>query len=280
MNNPWETARDSIHAEEELKEHTREYLAQKVYARRRRPFASPLVRLASCAACLVLLLLGGGYLYLTPTAFISIDVNPSLELGINRFDRVVTVEGYNPEGEAIAASLDIRFLNYQDALEQILADPELGAYLAENEEMNLTVASSNTTQGSEILQNMEDCVSGHENVHCHQGNSETMEEAHSAGLSFGKYQAYLILRELDPSVTLEEVQGLSMREIREWIQQYEDAGETLPDLLPGEEHHSESDYSSGEEHNLESGCSYEEPEASTEESRGSGEHHGGEHHGW
>ena len=31
---------------------------------------------------------------MTPTAYISIDINPSLELGINRFDRIVSVEGY------------------------------------------------------------------------------------------------------------------------------------------------------------------------------------------
>ena len=269
MHNPWGTARESIHAEEELKEHTKEYLARKVYAKRRRRFAAPLIRLAACAACLALLLVGSAHLVLTPTAFISIDVNPSLELGINRFDRVVSVEGYNPEGEAIAASLHIRFLRYQDALEQILEDPELDAYLARDEEMNVTVASASNSQSSEILQNVEDCVSGHENVHCHEGDSETMEEAHAAGLSFGKYQAYLILRELDPSVTLEEVQGLTMREIREWIQQYEDAGETLPDPLPGEDGASES-----------GNCSSGEPETSEEGSRGFGEHHGEAHHGW
>lgn len=271
MANPWETARDSIHAEEELKKHTIEYLNRQVYARRR--FAAPLIRLAEVAACLAVLLLGGSYLVLSPTAFISIDVNPSLELGINRFDRVVSVEGYNPEGKAIADSLDIRFLPYQDALEQILADPELGAYLAQDEEMNVTVASANESQSSEILQNVESCVSGHENIHCHEGNSETMEEAHSAGLSFGKYQAYLILRELDPSVTLEEIQSLTMKEIREWIKQYEDADGDLPDSA------AEAETVPGEEASSSGSCSSPSSGAYTEGGRGSGEHHREEHHG-
>ena len=31
---------------------------------------------------------------MTPVSAVSIDVNPSIELGVNRFDRVVAVEGY------------------------------------------------------------------------------------------------------------------------------------------------------------------------------------------
>ena len=77
---------------------------------------------AAAAACLVLIALasGGGYVFFTPTAYISIDINPSLELGINRFDRIVSVEGYNAEAEELLAELDIRFLPYQEGLQELL----------------------------------------------------------------------------------------------------------------------------------------------------------------
>lgn len=76
----------------------------------------------AAAACLVLIALasGGGYVFFTPTAYISIDINPSLELGINRFDRIVSVEGYNAEAEELLAELDIRFLPYQEGLQELL----------------------------------------------------------------------------------------------------------------------------------------------------------------
>ena len=48
-------------------------------------------------------------------------------------------------------------------------------------------------------------------------HGEDMEAAHDAGLSYGKYQAFLALQALDPSVTAEEVQGMTMREIRDRI---------------------------------------------------------------
>mgnify|MGYP006964182038 CR=1 FL=1 len=56
-------------------------------------------RVLSVAACLLLLFLGGRQFYFIPTVKISIDINPSMELGVNRFDRIVSVEGYNDDGK-------------------------------------------------------------------------------------------------------------------------------------------------------------------------------------
>ena len=118
-------ALDAIHAEEELKQRTQEYLARTLYGKRRRLTPLRQLRPALAAACLLLVLcLGGSYLYFTPTAFLSVDINPSLELGINRFDRVVSVEAYNEDGQALSDTLEIKYLDYRDALEQIINNPE------------------------------------------------------------------------------------------------------------------------------------------------------------
>lgn len=211
---------DQVRAEEELKERTKEYLSEKVYARKKKR-TSPLRNFAAAAACALLVFLAGGsYLYFTPTAYISVDVNPSLELGINRFDRIVSVTGYNEDGKALADSLDLKYMDYSDALESLLADQEMEVYLSDNADVVLTVAGSSDSQSSQILETVESCASGHENIHCHSGDTEEIHHAHDAGLSFGKYQAYLTLKELNPSVTLEEVQDMTMSQIRELIQEY------------------------------------------------------------
>ena len=46
---------------------------------------------------------------------------------------------------------------------------------------------------------------------------EVAAAAHAVGLSCGKYRAYLELHELDPSVTPADIQGMTMREIRDRI---------------------------------------------------------------
>ena len=103
---------DQVTASEELKSQTKAYLAQK--SRR------PRLVIPAAIVAVFLLLCGGYYLYFIPTATISIDINPSLELSINRFDRVISVEGYNSDGKMLADTLDIRFMNYQDAITELM----------------------------------------------------------------------------------------------------------------------------------------------------------------
>ncbi len=221
MNDKIRDAFDAVHADEALKQRTREYLGKTVYRRGgRRNTALRRLGPAMAAACLLLALcVGGAYLYFTPTAFISIDVNPSLELGVNCFDRIVTVEAYNEDGQALAGGLSVKNLDYREALEQILADQDVEVYMTEGI-LSLTVAGENEDQCAEIYQAMENCASEHRNVRCHAGSSDTIEEAHSEGMSVGKYQAYLILLELDPDTTVEQVQNMSMYEIYQLIYTY------------------------------------------------------------
>lgn len=203
-----------LHAGEAMKENTRAAL-DKARNRRRRPMSY----LAAAAVCLVLLLAGlGGYrYYFTPTTYLSIDINPSLELGINRFDKVVTVRAWNEDGQELADSLDLRLMNYQEALEQLVASEGIADRLAAGELLSITVAGENEAQCGRLLAGAEACTAGQENVRCHRGDAEVLEEAHHAGLSLGKYQAFLELQALDPTVTAEDVAGLTMRQIRDWI---------------------------------------------------------------
>lgn len=218
MNDRLKDAFDKIQAEEELKSSTKDFLLKKTkgYKVRRRTAHKYLV--PALASVLILLFCGGGYLtYFTATSSISVDVNPSIELGINRFDKVVSVTGYNDDGNALAQSLNIRFLNYEEAIDQILSNEDMEKYMSENQFVSITVIGKSEEKKEEILDSVSSCTSSYENVHCSSGNSHKTHEAHEAGMSFGKYEAYLELKELDPDITLEEVKGLSMCQIRDRI---------------------------------------------------------------
>lgn len=217
MSNRIREAFDDVRAEKELKEHTKEYLRRKVYRRNRTLWTVP-VRAAAAAAFLFLIALGGGsWLYLAPTAYISIDINPSLELGVNRFDRIVSVEGFNDDGVRLAERLDIKYMDYDDALEEILSDQSVEDYLAGDALLSVTVVCDNEAKNSEMLEHVENCTSSHSSVSCHSGSTGEMHDAHEAGLSFGKYRAYLELREMKPDITPDEIRDLSMREIQDLI---------------------------------------------------------------
>ncbi len=212
---------DQIHAEEGVKAETQAYL-NRARARSR----SPKRYLAMAAACLVFLLVGlGGYqFYFTPTTILSIDINPSVELGVNRFDQVVSVQAYNQDGQTLADSLELKFLDYQTALERLLASQSIMDRLAQGELLSITVVGEDEDQSSRVLAGAQACTAGQENVQCCHGDPEVLEKAHHAGLSMGKYQAFLELQALDPTITTDDVASLTMRQIRDWITALESGG--------------------------------------------------------
>ncbi len=221
---------DSIHADPALKESTRAFLREKTgnyTAPEPRRRSGGFRRLAPALACAALLVVGlSGYqAYFTPTSAISIDINPSVELEINRFDRVITVEGLNDDGTALAAELNVRFMSYDDALEQIIASDAIQQCLADDGVLSIVVSGDNEVQQQEILSCAQRCTSGESNAHCYAGSSEDLAEAQALGLPLGKYHAYEELHALDPSITPEEAADMTMRELRDRIDACQDGDE-------------------------------------------------------
>ena len=94
-----------------------------------------------------------------------------------------------------------------------------------------------------------------------------MHEAHDAGVSFGKY--YLILHDLDPSISLDDIRSMTMREIYDLIDSYdsnqgtEKAGTKTDETETG----TKAGTSDG----------YCEPGSRTDRDHGQGRQHHGEH---
>lgn len=207
-----------VHAEQDLKDNTRRFLQEKA-RRRPRSALGTWVRLLPACACLLCLLFGGAWFYFTPAVAISIDINPSLELGVNRLEQVISVRGYNSDGQALADSLDIQYLNYTEAVRQILDSEVVQGLLADQEVLSIGVIGPDDEQTAQMLTELESCTEETENTYCYHATHEEVGHAHDLGLSYGKYQAYLDLQALDPSITLEEVQQMTMREIHEKLGQ-------------------------------------------------------------
>lgn len=244
MKDKIKTAFESVHAEETLKADTKAFLAEKMQRHPGRRTALHRRWIPVMAACFILIFAGfGSYqAYFTPTSVISIDINPSLEVSVNRFDRVISIEGYNDDGKALASSLHIRFMNYTEALEQILASEPIAACLEQNEILSVTVVGGDTAQSGQILSQVESCTAGQKNVHCASLTEEEAASAHECGLSYGKYQAYLTVQALDPDITPEQIQHMTMREIRDLIASLSqsDADTAASTAAQNGDHHTQS----------------------------------------
>lgn len=224
MNDRLKDALDSIHAEDELKEHTRRFLRRKLYNKSRRRTMT--LRYAAVVCSLLFLAGFGGYLfYITPVSYISIDINPSIELGLNRLDRIVTVASFNEEGAVALANVELKNLKYEEAILVLLESQEISAYLTDQARISINVASDDRDKNAEIQERVMECTGDrYENVSCHGSSEADMHDAHYLGLSVGKYRAYVKLQSLAPDITAEDVRGMTMRQIQELIEEFS-AGE-------------------------------------------------------
>lgn len=198
-----------IHAPDSLKAAT--LAAVQARLPRKKPLARGL-RMALACLGLVVLLAGGYASYALPVAAVSIDINPSVELQVNLYNRVVGVQGYNPDGEALAEAVSVKNWNYADAVEEILS--RLQALVDAGGVLEITVASGSQSRAAQ----MEGCIAQTTGVSDNQiycVDSHHQEEAHEAGLSLGKYRVYLALLELYPDLTAEQVQHMTMEELHD-----------------------------------------------------------------
>ncbi len=219
---------DQIHADEELKERTKQFLAEKTDGYRKKKVRSYRTWIPA-AACLVIFLIAGGYWsFFLPTAAIQIEVNPSLEMEVNRFGRVLSLEGKNEDGEKLAGELNLRFLSYDEAVDRILENDQIAALLNQNEILSLVVIGENK-QSQDIMAFVEELEQTQHNIDCCHATESEAHEAEEAGLGYGKYRAYLELKKLDPDVTTEEVANMTMSELYERIRELEASSGTQTD---------------------------------------------------
>lgn len=218
-----------VRASEELKSSTCAYLK----AERERRDSHPerfhfSVRELSLAACMVLFLtvgIGGYTVIRTPVSYISIDVNPSIELALNRMDRVVSAAAYNEDGEIVLEGVSVKGKPYAEAIDTIVESDAMSGYLSEDAVLTFTVASKNDEKEAILQEGVEQTHSckGHGGQSAN-ADVELVSEAHGHGVSFGKYAAYMELAQYDDSVTVEDCRDMTMTEIHHQIDAHEQHG--------------------------------------------------------
>ncbi len=70
---------------------------------------------------IIIVLIFSFYLYYnsTPYVVLTIDINPSIEIKLNRFNRVIEVSGLNEDGDTFLSGMDINKMPLNDFLEMI-----------------------------------------------------------------------------------------------------------------------------------------------------------------
>lgn len=210
---------ENIRASEELKQNTLRYLemqrtGMKCSIFQRKPYIA--LRYAMAVICIFLLAGTGGYaVYSRPVSYISIDVNPSIELAINRFDKVVSAKGYNADGQDILQHVALKNISYVQAIDRLLQDAYYSRFLNRDSPLVLTVVSDHSDAMLEQI-HANDSFQALDAL-TYSSDAACMNEAHLHEMSFGKYRAFLELSQYDADITVEDCHGMSMGEIQNRI---------------------------------------------------------------
>jgi hypothetical protein len=200
------------------------FLQKKAYRKQKRTSSW---RFAVVAASLAILLFAGlsSYrFYFTESSYMDIDVNPSIELTINRFDRVIGVYAYNEDGQKVLDQVDLRHRSYKDALRALIDKmTELG-YIEGSGLFTATLQ----TKGGDVEKEKLDALKAYiDYVLQTDGqairrsvfsvDSTTKSNAHEQNLTPAKYLAILELQKFDFSATFDNCRNHSISEIEQQI---------------------------------------------------------------
>ncbi len=172
---------------------------------------------------LTLVLLVSGLQWVnTSTSYVTVDINPSIILTTNPFDKVVEVEALNEDAETLLVNLELIGLQVDEAVELIIAEATEMGYidlLAEGEIAMVTAYNRDEVdekQSEKIRQRIQDRLEKREmavNVVGHEAVAEQKELANELGVTLGKVLFVQRLQEKYPTLGGDELYEMSIKDI-------------------------------------------------------------------
>ncbi|OQB14495.1 MAG: Anti-sigma-I factor RsgI [Firmicutes bacterium ADurb.Bin193] len=147
---------------------------------------------AMVASFVLCLLLGfsGISAYSTPVSYLSIDINPSFQLDINRFDMVIKIRPLNDDAKALLATGNIKSQNIEKCISSIIENAEAMGFLVPGENsVEINVASEDEKITSLVEKSVKPFAKQQIEVYVEQANNEDALQAKELGISVGRLKA-------------------------------------------------------------------------------------------
>lgn len=229
METRFKSALNRITASDDLKETTRAYVSGTLasnIAPVRKSQKSLFARRAVAAACALLLvssISGGAYAYYkTPVSYLSLDINPSVELGVNGFGNVVSATAYNNDGRAILAGQDVKGSSVKEAVSKLVQSAAQKGFVADDGSTVIAVTSE-TDNGSTAAHLEDAAAQGADDAVKAEGDTasvqkenvalERRDEARKLGITPGKLNLIEKLQALDPTITVDQYKDAKVTDI-------------------------------------------------------------------
>lgn len=124
------------------------------------------LKIWTAAAAAFVVLFGGtsAYACSIPYSYVSVDVNPSIELTLNIFDRVLSVSAVNEDGAEVLSQIDLNHVNNQninDAIAMIVDEISNEGYFSQGDGgIIIATASKNPDKADVLAEELDETVNG------------------------------------------------------------------------------------------------------------------------
>ena len=222
------SALNQVQTEADLKRTTREILENRNTSTQKE--VGWQMKKYALAACTFILLCGlsvGGYFYYhTPVNYLSLDINPSVELGINAFDKVVSATGYNVDGTTILKGQDVTNSSVKDAVKDLVLSAAKNGFI--NSDGSTIISLTAETNNPETASNLEESSeqgaqeatnTAHVTAVVFKTNVALArrDEARKLGITPGKLNLIQKLQALDATTTIDEYKDAKVTDIMKKI---------------------------------------------------------------
>lgn len=207
-------------------------IGQVIILKQNKKFKSKFIAGAAGLVAAMAISATGAFAYYTPTSYVSLDVNPSIEYSVNMFDRVLTVKAVNDDAKEILVDLDLNHKDITKAVEKTIDELIEAGYLTKDEDGGVIIAVSNSDEdkAEALVEEIEEETQKHIDEKGETAKLEVeavgkarVEEARKLGVTPGKLNLVQKLKASasDPDgIEIEEWLNKSVKEINKTIKEY------------------------------------------------------------
>lgn len=164
----------------------------------------------------------GAYSYYTPYSYIDVDINPSVEIVANRYDRILKVEAINDDGAKVLEDQSFKNKPVNFAVEEIIKQASEKGYMKEEvtNAVMLTVSSKDESKAQEVEKKVQEAAKDKietsgvkSDVLVEKVTLERRDEARQMDISPGKLVLIERLQEVKPEAQVNEYKDTPVRDI-------------------------------------------------------------------
>ena len=176
-----------------------------------------------------------------PTALVSVDINPSIEISINKEEEIVAVQAKNDDGTLLLSDLDLTHKKLVDGVNEIIAAAKEKGYINESKKVILVSAapydSAGTDTSSEYAEQLKNILGKLEAENdsadlltVYIDDSTIIKEAKGNNLSIGKELLYQYAQTHEAPLTAEEIRSTSLSDLLDKLNALEKDGNLIETL--------------------------------------------------